>query len=75
MKKDYEGYTAKGAKNQLLASALDKPIQYAPKYEDPTPEAEPQTFHIEGRETKATKQMFLASNDPMTGKSTTSGYS
>jgi hypothetical protein len=26
MKKDYEGYTAKGAKSQLLSSALDKPI-------------------------------------------------
>jgi hypothetical protein len=40
MKKDYTGYTAKGAKSQLLGSSLDRPIEYAPKYDDPHPEPE-----------------------------------
>lgn len=75
IKKDYEGYTAKMAKSSLLRSALDRPIEYAPKYgNDPAPAQEATPIHIEGRETKATKQMFLASNDPTTGQSTTAGY-
>ena len=34
----------------------------------------PQSFNVPGRETKATKQAMLASNDPITGSSSMNGY-
>jgi len=37
-------------------------------------EDQPESFTIAGRETKATKQAMLASNDPITGKNSLAAY-
>ena len=58
-----------GIKKQghLASSLFDRPISNAgPTNNNPAPAA-PSSYNLGGRETKATKQAFLASNDPITG--------
>lgn len=57
--------------NKTLSSAFDKPIS-TPAYQEEKPQAS--TFSIPGRETKASHQAFLASNDLITGKSSLAHY-
>lgn len=59
----------------MLASSLfDRPISN-PGAKPPAEEPHaPESFAVGGRETKATKQAMLASNDPITGASSLGGY-
>ena len=68
-------YAATGQKQSHLSSNLfDRPIsKQAASQGKPEPTA-PASYNIPGRETKATKQAMLASNDPVTGQSTMAGY-
>ena len=71
-KASYDGYNARGQKQGNLASALDKPV--ARPTASRGQENPPDSFTIAGRETKATKQAMLASNDPITGQSSMAAY-
>lgn len=75
VKKDYSGYSASNAKQANLGSALDsqfRPASAAVPQDQNNPPV--QSYTIPGRETKATKQAMLASNDPITGRSTLETY-
>jgi len=71
LRSDYDGYNHKSQKQSNLASALDKPVVRV-EQEEPVPESS--NYQLAGRETKATKQMFLASNCPSTGNTSLKGY-
>ena len=72
---NYEGYNARSQKQSNLSSAMDRtrPHTAAPKNTAAQQESAP-TFTIQGRETKATKQAMLASNDFNTGTSSLHTY-
>jgi hypothetical protein len=58
--------------NKTLSSVFDKPVSASSNrqsFAEP-----PATYAIPGRETKATKQAMLASNDPLTGQSSLKHY-
>jgi len=74
LKADYTGYDAKSAKQGNLASALDKPVPPPSRGSEATNFDNNTNYFMEGRETKSTKQMFLASNDPATGSTSLQGY-
>lgn len=74
LKADYTGYDAKSAKHNNLASALDKPVPPPSRGAESTSFDNNTQYFMEGRETKSTKQMFLASNDPATGNTSLQGY-
>lgn len=59
-----------------LASALDKPVLSSRPESAAISQNQPpvQSYTIPGRETKATKQAMLASNDPISGRSTLETY-
>jgi hypothetical protein len=74
-KADYTGYNAGSQKQANLSSALDKAVVYCPApVQVNQVERPPSSYTIAGRETKAVKQAFLASNDPITGKSSLETY-
>lgn len=72
LKSDYSAYNHKSAKHSNLASAMDKPVPETAQVA--TTEPDNSSYYLGGRETKSTKQMFLASNDPATGKTSLRGY-
>ena len=74
VKKDYTGYNAANAKRGNLSSAfdVDATIYGGSNNQNSAPAV--QSYTIPGRETKATKQAMLASNDPVTGRSTLETY-
>ena len=54
VKKDYSGYNAKDNKKQFLQSVFDKPVQQSAQAQQQE-NAEPTSFTVPGRETKAQK--------------------
>lgn len=64
-------YNPKSMTSSMLSSVFDKPVTRVAAQEDGPA---PATFKVPGRETFATKQAFLASNDLVTGKSTLHNY-
>ena len=73
VRSNYDGYSAGGAKQANLASSFDVQRE-APARSQPQTDSAPVSYTIQGRETKATKQAMLASNDPVTGKSSMASY-
>lgn len=76
VKSDYTGYDHKDQKQNFLQSQFGSLPQYdrpSQKYDD-QPAYETTNVNLPGRETKATKQAFLASNDPFTGETTMKHY-
>lgn len=57
----------------MLASVLDKPVPVTKAPEVDTSN-ETTEYYLQGRETKATKQMFLASNCFATGETSLRGH-
>lgn len=76
LKRDYANFSAKDEKANLLTSDLDKDLkESAGAVNIQTPnEDEASQYFMQGRETKATKQMFLASNDFATHATSLQGY-
>lgn len=59
-------------KNKMQSSIFDKPVEAPPR--QPERQDPIAVYNIPGRETKATKQALLASNDPLTGQSSLRHY-
>lgn len=57
-----------------MSSAFDNPRPATGARRTQQQEPQPESYTIPGRETKATKQAMLASNDPITGQSTLGAY-
>lgn len=78
MRKDYDGYNAMSQKQNNLASTAfsqpERPQTAQVGGRQRTIENCPAEYTISGRETKATKQAMLASNNPLTGASSLTAY-
>lgn len=73
VKKNYDGYNAADQKQSFLSSQMG-PSYQRPATAQPKSASKVQNYTISGRETKATKQAFLASVDPATGRNTMETY-
>ena len=73
-RRDQEGYDARAKKQGNMASSFFDAPRPATAQRRAAAENQPESYTIPGRETKATKQAMLASNNPITGGSSLTAY-